>query len=256
MYSDKKFWELHEAYQFTVTDIALYFYLMEVRNKCLWADTIKRNTAKICIDLGICANTLKNSRNRLKLAGILDFEVKNGSPNTKYIFNTSSNFDKVVVKVDSEVVVKVDSEVDSEVNSNINKEQEQEQEFKKNKKKKSEKFDFKKILIDFYGCNLQHVDDWLEVRKTKKAANTETALKNFVSECEKNNFPVKEAVQICAERSWQGFKYEWLNQNYQNGKNINKTGAKFNDNELIAAIGEGYDRHKYNQAQRAERTDD
>ncbi|MDR1543150.1 MAG: hypothetical protein LBS50_01815 [Prevotellaceae bacterium] len=203
-YSDKKFWQLQNAYQLNCTDIALYFYLQEVRNVCGWADRINRNSAKICVDLNICSNTLKNSRNRLKQAGLLDFESKNGSPNTRYIFPTSSNFDEV----DGEVDGKVDGKVDSEVVGHLNKEQEQEQKQKKNIKKNI--FDFGKVLIENYGCEKLHVADWLKVRKLKKAVNSETALKNFISECEKNNFPVKEAVEICAQRSWQGFKFEWV----------------------------------------------
>lgn len=92
---------------------------------------------------------------------------------------------------------------------------------KSSAKKESEKFfskrDFKKRLIEL-GAENEHVDDWFKVRDKKRASYTETALNGLVSECEKYSYPVKEAVKICAERSWQGFKYSWLdNKQTQNG---------------------------------------
>ena len=49
--------------------------------------------------------------------------------------------------------------------------------------KKETKFDFRKNLID-YGFNENLVDDWIKVRKTKKATKTETAFKGFIEEIE------------------------------------------------------------------------
>ncbi|WP_407475333.1 hypothetical protein [Elizabethkingia anophelis] len=92
---------------------------------------------------------------------------------------------------------------------------------KSSAKKESEKIfskrDFKKRLIEF-GAEEIHIDDWFKVRDKKRASYTETALNGLVSECEKYSYPVKEAVKICAERSWQGFRYDWLdNKQTQNG---------------------------------------
>jgi len=119
------------------------------------------------------------------------------------------------------------------------------------------KFNFSKILIENYNCDKQHVSDWLEVRKKKKASNTETALKNFINECQNNNFPVSEAVKICAERSWQGFKYEWLeNLNFNsqsNGTNQRVNTAsnqRTSPEQLMAAIASGFARADYDKSQR------
>lgn len=80
------------------------------------------------------------------------------------------------------------------------------------------KFNFKESLL-MVGANIKLVEDWMTVRKTKKAANTETALKSFLNEVRKSGKDLNEILFICAERSWQGFKAEWLN-NIQNQSTV------------------------------------
>jgi len=81
---------------------------------------------------------------------------------------------------------------------------------------KETKFNFSKELIK-YGIEKNLVDDWLVVRKTKKAANTETALKAIIKEIEKTEMTANDIIQLCIERSWSGFKSEWIsNVNKQN----------------------------------------
>lgn len=70
-------------------------------------------------------------------------------------------------------------------------------------------FNFKKSLLKL-GAEEKHIDDWLKVRKLKKASNTETALDGFVNECNKHSYEINDAVKICAEKSWAGFKHDWL----------------------------------------------
>src|SRR5690606_22192332 len=86
------------------------------------------------------------------------------------------------------------------------------------KKVSFSKNDFKQSLLN-HGANEQHIDDWFKVRVSKKATFTETALNAFVNECEKNQFSVADAVRVCAERSWQGFKYQWILNEQANGTN-------------------------------------
>lgn len=106
------FWRSHEEHLFTPTEIAVYFYLVEICNICQWKNPFKRNNAKIGADLSISFNTLKNARNKLQQVGLITFKTTNGSPNVSY---TLSNFDKVTNEVDNEVGVKVDAEVGNEV---------------------------------------------------------------------------------------------------------------------------------------------
>jgi len=52
--------------------------------------------------------------------------------------------------------------------------------------------------------------DFLTLRKAKKLAVTQTALKGIVRESQKANISLEEALTICCERGWGGFKAEWL----------------------------------------------
>ena len=70
------------------------------------------------------------------------------------------------------------------------------------------KFNFKTELLAL-GVDAKKVDDWMAVRKSKKAVNTETALKGFLTQVDKANLTVSEAVTIAAESSWSGFKASW-----------------------------------------------
>lgn len=73
------------------------------------------------------------------------------------------------------------------------------------------KFDFRKSLLNF-GFDSKLVEEWLKIRKTKKAVNTETALNGFLNEIKKNKSTDPNSIlRVCVERSWSGFKSEWLN---------------------------------------------
>lgn len=77
------------------------------------------------------------------------------------------------------------------------------------KKETKSIFSFERSLID-YGFDRQLVEDWLKVRKTKKATNTETAYKNFIAELEQRTCNINEVLEICVEKSWSGFKWSWI----------------------------------------------
>lgn len=77
------------------------------------------------------------------------------------------------------------------------------------KKEPKEIFSFKNALIEF-GFNENLVNDWLKVRKTKKATNTETALKKFIEQILKTNAPPNQIMELCIERSWSGYNSDWF----------------------------------------------
>lgn len=59
------------------------------------------------------------------------------------------------------------------------------------------------------GIDKQTAQDWLEVRKVKRAALTQSAINLLINEAAKAGISVNDAVRICAENSWQGFKADW-----------------------------------------------
>lgn len=74
---------------------------------------------------------------------------------------------------------------------------------------KVSKFDFKQSLIDI-GVASEVAEDWMQVRKAKRAANTETAFKRIVHEIQKSGLPANECITIAVSRSWQGFQADWI----------------------------------------------
>ena len=52
--------------------------------------------------------------------------------------------------------------------------------------------------------------DWLALRKSKKAAVTDTTLKGIEREASKAGMTLEQALVICCERGWAGFKAEWV----------------------------------------------
>jgi uncharacterized protein YdaU (DUF1376 family) len=52
-------------------------------------------------------------------------------------------------------------------------------------------------------------DDFQALRKTHKAAITETAIAGIEREAEKAGISLNDALRTCCERGWRGFKAEW-----------------------------------------------
>ena len=52
--------------------------------------------------------------------------------------------------------------------------------------------------------------DWLSLRKTKKAAVTQTAIDGIAREASKAGVSLQTALETCCARGWTGFKAEWL----------------------------------------------
>ena len=90
------------------------------------------------------------------------------------------------------------------------------------KEKYFNKDDFKKKLLEL-GVKEKHANDWIQIRKDKRASFTESAIDGIIRECEKHNFPFPEAIRNCAESNWQGFKYEWIKNKNQNSNGITNT---------------------------------
>lgn len=52
--------------------------------------------------------------------------------------------------------------------------------------------------------------DWNALRKAKRAAVTDTAVTGIRREAEKIGMRLEDALQMCCERGWTGFKGEWV----------------------------------------------
>ena len=92
--------------------------------------------------------------------------------------------------------------------------QEKEKEKEKEKEQYVRVFNFSSFLID-YGFNKELVKDWMLVRKTKKATNTETAYNAFIKEIEKKDCDINEILSIIIQNDWKGFKWAWMDNKKQ-----------------------------------------
>ncbi len=71
------------------------------------------------------------------------------------------------------------------------------------------KFSFKNSLLDL-GANSDLINDWLLVRKNKKATNSKTAFNSFIDEVNISDVGIDEILKTCVEKSWSGYKFKWL----------------------------------------------
>lgn len=108
---------------------------------------------------------------------------------------TGENFSQTGEKSSSDLVKKVHTQ-----NNNKNTIQ--------NNNKKNTKKSVLDLLADF-GITGQLADDFIVLRKAKKAPITETALKGYQSEADKAGISICEAVAIAIKRNWQGFNADW-----------------------------------------------
>ena len=53
-------------------------------------------------------------------------------------------------------------------------------------------------------------NDFLLIRKAKKAPITETSMNAIKREADKAGYSLEEAIHYCCERNWQSFKAEWV----------------------------------------------
>lgn len=85
----------------------------------------------------------------------------------------------------------------------------EEEDKEEDEEKPTPKFSFFNSLIDL-GVDKDLVNDWLKVRKNKKATNSKTAFNGFIKQVEKTNKSISEVLEICVINSWSGFNSTWI----------------------------------------------
>ena len=70
-------------------------------------------------------------------------------------------------------------------------------------------FNFRKAMLS-EGFAPELVDEWLKIRKAKKAINTERAFKTFIEKVRKTNQDINTVLSIIVQKQWKGFEAEWL----------------------------------------------
>ncbi|WP_454949033.1 DUF4373 domain-containing protein [Capnocytophaga leadbetteri] len=70
-------------------------------------------------------------------------------------------------------------------------------------------FNFRKAMLS-EGFTPELVDEWLKIRKAKKAINTERAFKTFIEQVRKTNQDINTVLSIIVQKQWKGFEADWL----------------------------------------------
>lgn len=106
----------------------------------------------------------------------------------------------------------------------------------------SSPFDLYKALLA-EGVNAAIAHDWLQVRKTKRLANTETGWKETLAEIRKTGYSAEYCIRTAIAQGWGGFRADWLD------RLLNGTGTararKPKDGDAMMKMYEQITGHKY-----------
>ncbi len=85
-------------------------------------------------------------------------------------------------------------------------------------KEKKKTFNFRLSLIEL-GIQDNIAEEWIKVRKTKKAVNSEIAFNAIKKQIELCNITPNECITKAVENSWSGFKAEWIKEETKQNNN-------------------------------------
>lgn len=107
------------------------------------------------------------------------------------------------------------------------------------KSSSKKKFNFKKALLDL-GVEECIATDWLAVRKTKKATNTETAFNRIKEQIRLSGASANDCITFAVERSWSGFKAEWYTKEVPQANNLFNQPTSNTNGDLMVLNGQIY----------------
>lgn len=110
------------------------------------------------------------------------------------------------------------------------------------KEKKEQTAEFREALINL-GVDTDIADELMLIRKKKKAINTKHAFEMMLAEANKAGITLAEAVKICVDNQWKGFKAEYL----QGLRERNSRGGRgfMSDAEAQAICDAGLKLHEF-----------
>lgn len=200
----------------TISDSAinLWHALMAVNNKTGWKTEFTVAISTLEGRTRLSKSSIIRARNQLKQVGRIDFKERKGNQSCIYLITAFHTETQIVTQSVTQSATQCVTQTDTITKLNKTKLNNLllEKEAKAN-------FSFKNELLKNGGLE-KLVDDWLKVRKTKKATNSETAFAGFIKQVEVSKKGINEILTICIEKDWKGFNASWLNnnQNLQNGK--------------------------------------
>lgn len=156
-------------------------------------------------DIGYSVDTLRKYINELIEGGWLE---KGEQERDNGVFGAVSYTLKATKNTDTEKTrygkIPTQHNIDDkQIIDSINKEKEG------NKLSSQKNFNFKQALLDLGVCE-NVANDFLLVRKNKKATSSETAFKRIQTEIAKSGLSANDCITIAVENDWKGFRAEWI----------------------------------------------
>lgn len=99
-------------------------------------------------------------------------------------------------------------------------------------------FNFRKAMLA-EGFATELVDEWLKIRKAKKAINSELAFKTFIEHVRKTNQDINAVLSIIVQKQWKGFEADWLH-NTQTPHQTSNNQIFLDENGNIITNAESY----------------
>lgn len=88
----------------------------------------------------------------------------------------------------------------------------------KTKEERAPRFDAQAHLVSI-GVDESIASDWLSHRKASKAPPSKTAINGIASEADRAGISLSDALAMCCQRGWRGFKAEWIRDQEQGTNN-------------------------------------
>lgn len=209
-----------------LSDAALRCYLVVTRQTTGWQKTSDHiSISQFMTKTGKSRNTVIKGCNELEQLGLI-VKITDESKSSEYTLNLS----KICTSSKSEPVQNVNggsSKSEQEVVQNLTKGSSKSEHTKdtiqktiKNTKQKTSVREKNLALhtLEKLVTDKKLLNDFLIVRKAKKAPLTETAVKNLKSQADKADLSLDEVLEICIARNWIGFNASW---NWQNNSFVN-----------------------------------
>ncbi len=192
-------WSFSNPEKVRPNHIALYFFIIEHCNRLGWKEKFGLPTSMAKEAIGIRSyNTYIQTLNELSEWGFIYLHERSKNQYSSNIIAISKNdkaldkaLDKAFIKhatKQSESTIQSTGESISSIDKPRTIEQVNQEQGTSNTVAIAPSFNFKKELLN-YGFEEKLVDEWLSVRKSKKAKNTETAFNGFIREVEKSSKP-------------------------------------------------------------------
>ncbi|QQV91469.1 primosomal protein [Tenacibaculum phage Gundel_1] len=213
------FWAYTEDKDISSSDTSVYFALLKYNNSLNWIKEFRCDYAVICQYSRVSKNTFYKSIDNLSDLKLIQYEkgVRNHLKPKVSILKIKNR--KGIIKEQKGNTEGTQEEQKGNLYKLLNIETIKLLNNKNYSKKINDNlkiwlgleegvFNFRKELLSL-GAKEDLANDWLKVRKNKKASNTKTAFKLFHNQVIKSKKEINEILTICIAKDWKSFNASW-----------------------------------------------